>query len=164
MKLEKLSYYPTPGYPTGKEFHELEKLTQYMPRRWRGKPLVGQILLLVTMTGLCTLSPDMVGDEDTDPSSTCSLPQPTDIADDAWARRLQLTEGDAAALLRERLHTPCRQPLPDRSAMPVWQSPEDWERAVAEYCALHPAFAEMTKEEALAWLARLIQAAWETEK
>jgi len=56
MQLEKVRSYPIPKYPTALQFHETEKITRYMPRRWRGKRLVGQVLLFTAMTGLCSCS------------------------------------------------------------------------------------------------------------
>ena len=54
MQIEKVRSYPTPRYPTAVQFHETEKITRYMPRRWRAKRLVGQVLLITAVTGLCS--------------------------------------------------------------------------------------------------------------
>lgn len=56
MQLEKVRSYPIPRYPTAVQFHETEKITRYMPRRWRGRRLVGQVLLFTAITGLCSCS------------------------------------------------------------------------------------------------------------
>lgn len=54
MQLEKVRSYPIPRYPTAGQFHEDENMARYMPRRWRSKRLVGQVLLFTAMTGLCS--------------------------------------------------------------------------------------------------------------
>lgn len=54
MQLERVRSYPIPRYPTAVQFHEAENVARYMPRRWRGKRLVGQVLLFTAMSGLCS--------------------------------------------------------------------------------------------------------------
>ncbi|MBQ8640711.1 MAG: hypothetical protein IJ480_00710 [Clostridia bacterium] len=54
MQLERVRSYPVPRYPTAVQFHEKESVTRYMPRRWRGKRLVGQVLIFTAMSGLCS--------------------------------------------------------------------------------------------------------------
>lgn len=54
MQVEKVRSYPVPRYPTAVQFHEGENIARYVPRRWRGKRLVGQVLLFTAMTGLCS--------------------------------------------------------------------------------------------------------------
>lgn len=131
MELEKVRSYPTPGYPTAKEFHALEKLTQYMPRRWRSNRLVGQVLLLATLFGLDFLH-----------RSSTQLQQ--------WVP----TETDACWFLQSYRSTD-KHAIPTAD-MPEWHSPEDWERDVEEYRLSHPIFGELSREEALAVLANLL--------
>ncbi len=54
MQIERVRSYPVPRYPTAVQFHERENAARYMPRRWRGKRLVGQVLLFTAMSGLCS--------------------------------------------------------------------------------------------------------------
>lgn len=144
MELEKLGYYPTPEYPTGKEFHELEKLTQYMPRRWRANHLVGRVLLLATLSGLGPTA--MVNDTDVHMVGTTQL----------WP--LQPTEADACRILQQyRRSSDTRTPTLDTVSMPVWHSPEDWERDVEEYRAAHPNATKLSSREALTIMADWLQ-------
>ncbi len=140
MELEKLGYYPTPEYPTGKEFHELEKLTQYMPRRWRADHLVGRVLLLAALSGLGPSA--MVADDDIDGHmvGTAQL----------WP--MQPTEADACWIL-QRYRRAADTPTLDTAAMPIWHSPEDWERDVEEYRTAHPNATQLSLREALTILA-----------
>lgn len=128
MELERVRSYPTPGYPTAKEFHELEKLTQYMPRRWRAKRLVGQILLLATLSGL-----DFMRRINTRPYP--------------WVP----TETDAYWFLQS--HRSLLNYTIDTTDMPHWHSPEDWERDVEEYRMAHPTIEELSPKDALTILA-----------
>lgn len=128
MELERVRSYPTPGYPTAKEFHELEKLTQYMPRRWRAKRLVGQILLFVALSGL----------DFWHGKNTQSYP---------WVP----TEADAYHFLQS--HRSASAYTIPTADMPHWHCPEDWERDVEEYRMAHPTIGELSHEEALTILA-----------
>ena len=75
MQLEKVRSYPIPRYPTAVQFHEEESVTRYMPRRWRSKRLVGQVLLFTAISGLCSCTvpqaaPTEQAETDTEPEKT----------------------------------------------------------------------------------------------
>lgn len=133
MELEKVRSYPTPGYPTAKAFHELEKLTQYVPRRWRSNRLVEHVLLFTTLTGL-------------DVRRTNTHP----------SKHIQSTEADANRFLQLHEGSPCPYTI-HTDDMPDWHCPEDWERDVEEYRMAHPALAELSPKEATIALANWLK-------
>lgn len=141
MVLEKVRSYPTPDYPTAKEFHELEKLTQYMPRRWRTDRQLERVLLFITLTGLGAPEKD-------------NAPQASLAGDDQLCHK-QCTEVDAYHFLQTYSDLSTGRPsmLPDITTMPDWHSPEDWDRAVEEYRMAHPTLCELSQREALQLLA-----------
>jgi len=76
MQIEKVRTYPVPQYPTAVQFHNRERVTHYLPRRWRCHRLVGQVLVFTALSGLCSCSlADPGGERETVPAETREAPE-----------------------------------------------------------------------------------------
>jgi len=108
MQIEKVRSYPTPRYPTAVQFHETEKITRYMPRRWRAKRLVGQVLLITAVTGLCSCTvPDAGKQPEAERKTDLSVPLFVhgegrgSFGCDSVLPPVYLSEDEAAQVIRE---------------------------------------------------------------